>query len=118
MAVDSCAVKTTGNRRVVAALLLSGAFLTAPSASAKQPRPRPAAGKVLFVDRDTQSFVFKPDKKRPLVLDWTKHTLFVHNWQLTNAVALREGLAGTVYYHSPLFGKPYVTKIVWENGKE
>jgi hypothetical protein len=94
------------------------AFVRAPAASAKAPRARPAEGKVLFVDRETKSFVFKPDQKLPLVLDWTKHTLFVRNLELTNAVALREGLSATVYYHSPLFGKPHVTKVVWENGKK
>lgn len=111
-------MKTSTRSRVVAALLLSAAFLTAPLASAKQPRARPAEGKVLFVDSDTKSFVFKPDRKRPLVLDWNKDTIFVHNWQMTNAVALREGLSGTVYYHSPFFGNPYVTKVIWENGKK
>lgn len=111
-------MKTTTHSAVCAALLVSAVCLTAPSALARTPRARPAEGTVLFVDRDTQSFVFTPAQKRPLVLDWTKHTLFVHNSQLTNALALRTGLSGTVYYHSPLFGKPYVTKVIWENGKK
>ncbi len=111
-------MKTTVTSRVLVGVLLSAAFLTAPSASAVQPRARPAEGKVLFVDGDAQSFVFKPDKKRPLVLDWTRNTVFVHNRQLTNAVALKPGLSGTVYYRSPLFGKPFVTKVIWENGKK
>lgn len=102
--------------RRLAAALLSASFLVTPSTFAKQPRARPAEGKVLFLDRDTKSFVFKPDKKRPMVLDWTKDTRFVHNWQSTNAVGLREGLSATIYYHSPFFGNPYVTKVVWENG--
>ena len=111
-------MKTTATSRVVGGALLSAACLASPSASAIQPRARPAEGKILFMDHDTRSFVFKPDKKRPLVLDWTRNTVFVHNRQLTNALALREGLSGTVYYHSPLFGKPYVTKVIWENGKK
>lgn len=109
-------MKTTARSRVVAALLLGAACLTAPSASARPPRARPAKGKILLVDRARRSFVFKPDEKRPLVLDWTKHTRFVHDSQLTNALALKAGLSGTVYYRSPLFGKAYASKIVWENG--
>jgi hypothetical protein len=111
-------MKTTAASRVAAALLLSAACLPAPSASARPPSARPAQGKVLSVDRDTRTFVFKPESKPPSVFAWNRDTLFVHNWQLTNSVALREGLSGTVYYRSPLFRKPSVTKVVWENGKK
>lgn len=52
----------------------------------------------------------------PIVLDWTKNTRFIYKRELTNAVALKDGLSVVVYYHSPLFGKPFVTKVVWENG--
>jgi hypothetical protein len=32
-----------------------------------------------------------------------------------SATELKVGMDVTIYYHSPFFGKPYATKVVWTN---
>jgi len=112
-------VKTTRTPARRAIVLLSAALAFLPlGADATVPRARRAEGKVLAVDRQTNTMSVKPpNAKRPLLLRWDKSTRFVHNQQFTNSAALTEGLPVAVFYRSPLFGKLYVTKVLWENGK-
>jgi hypothetical protein len=42
-------------------------------------------------------------------------TRFIKGWKFTNDTALKMGLRACVYYLSPFFGKPFVTKVVWTN---
>lgn len=111
-------MKTTRNPAWKAAVMLWAAVALLPfDAQAYVSGARRTEGKVLVVDRETLTFLVKPPKgKRPLLLNWNKSTRFIHNHQSTNAVALTEGVSVAVFYHSPLIGKPYVTKVMWDNG--
>jgi hypothetical protein len=111
-------VKSTRNLAWKAAVMLGAAVALLPfDAQAYMSGARRTRGKVLVVDRETLTFLVKPSKgKRPLLLNWNKSTRFIHNHQSTNAVALTEGVSVALFYHSPLFSKPYVTKVLWDNG--
>ena len=88
-------------------MLWTSVALLPSGAEASVSRPRPAEGKVLVVDRETQTFLVKPpNRKRPLLLNWNKRTRFIHNRQIANAVDLTEGVHVAVLFHSPLFAAP------------
>lgn len=112
-------MKTAPKPAWKAGVMLWTALVLLPlGAEAGASRARRAEGKVLVVDRETQTILVKPPSgKRPLLVDWNKHTWFIHNGRVTNAVALTEGVRVAVFYHSPLFSKPFVTKVVWSNGR-
>ncbi len=58
-----------------------------------------------------------PEKKgRSLTAVWKRDTKFIHNWKLTDSAFLKGGLRACVYYRSPFFGKPFVTRVVWIHG--
>jgi len=54
-------------------------------------------------------------EKGPQKLIWNSDTLFLRNWKTVPATELKQGAHITVYYHSPFFGKPFVTKVVLDN---
>jgi hypothetical protein len=54
--------------------------------------------------------------KAPTELALTNQTQFVHNWHFAPASELKDGTRAVVYYRTPFFGKPFVTKVVWVNG--
>lgn len=111
-------MKMNRNQAWKAAVMLWATVALLPlDAQAYVSRARRTEGRVLVVDRETQTFLVKPPNgKRPLLLNWNKGTRFIHNRQFTNAVALTQGVPVEVFYHSPLFSKPYVTKVLWDNG--
>ena len=87
------------------------------NAWARPPLARPLPGVVQSIDRDARTLTVLPSKgKGPVVLVWKNDTRFLHNWRFTNAATLKEGTTAVVYYRAPLFGKPFATKVVWENG--
>jgi hypothetical protein len=109
---------TTHNPAWKAVIMLWAVVVLLPfGAEGSGSRARRAAGTVLVVDHETQTCLVKPpNAKRPLLLNWDKNTRFIHNQQFTNAVALTERVSIVVFYHSPLFGKPYMTKVMWGTG--
>lgn len=51
----------------------------------------------------------------PQKLIWNSDTQFMRDLKPVSATELKVGMDVTIYYHSPFFGKPYATKIVWTN---
>ena len=101
------------------AVLGTAAFLCLFSADswARPPRARELCGVVENIDRETHTLRILPEKKgQPLNVVWKRDTRFIHNRKFTNSVFLKEGLRACVYYRSPFFGEPFVTKVVWVNG--
>lgn len=43
---------------------------------------------------------------------WIKRTAFVANSQFTNASILKKGARVDVIYHKPIFGSPFVTRVL------
>jgi hypothetical protein len=98
----------------VASLLL----LSSSAGWARPPRARELCGVIQAIDPRTQTLTIQSPKRDQsstfAVKDYTK---FIKNWKFTNSGSLKEGQRACVYYRSPLFGKPFVTKVVWTNGQ-
>jgi|JI6StandDraft_1071083.scaffolds.fasta_scaffold791519_2 hypothetical protein len=93
--------------------------LSATTSWARPPRAREACGAFQVIDRQSHLLTLLPTKsKKPLVMLWTVDTRFVRDWQFKTADSLKEGTQACVYYRSPFFGKPFVAKVIWTNGKE
>ena len=107
--------KTIG---MISALVLAVTFLTTPSAEAHAPRARESQAVVQTINHDKRTLTLSyPQGRGPRELVWHSDTKFLRDWKFVPATELKEGTHATFYYHSPFFGKPFVTKVVWENGK-
>lgn len=98
----------------LAALSWTVAFVTTPNAEAHAPHAREAQAVVHAINHDKCALTLSyPQGRGPCELVWYSDTKFLHDRKFVPATELREGTYATVYYHSPLFGKPFVTKVVW-----
>ncbi len=98
-------------------LLVVSALFTAWPAAAHTTRSRPASGVVESLDTSTRTMVFTPATgKAPSQLVITRQTKFIHDWHFALASEMKPGTKAVIYYRVPFFGKPFVTKIVWNNG--
>ena len=98
-------------------LLVVSALLTAWPAAAHTTRSRPASGVVESLDAATRTMVFAPATgTAPHQLVITRQTKFIHDWQFASAGEVKPGTKAVIYYRTPFFGKPFVTKVVWSNG--
>ena len=105
----------TRRHTFIALAVLFLTIMTSP-AWARLPRPIQATGTAVFVDHDTQSLVFKAGKdKKPLVLDWNKDTDFLKDGQAATAAQLKSGIAVSIHYRKPTFGRPLLTKAFWNS---
>lgn len=96
--------------------LLGLVLLSANAANAHTVRSRLACGIVERLDLATRTAHFAPTHgKAPTELALTSQTQFVHNWHFAPADELKHGTRAVVYYRTPFFGKPFVTKVVWVN---
>lgn len=96
--------------------LLGFVLLSATAATAHTVRSRPACGVIERLDVASRTVQFAPKHgKAPTELALTRQTKVVHNWRFAPASELTEGTRVVVYYRTPLFGKPFVTKVVWVN---
>lgn len=101
-----------------AALLLAATFLITPNAEARAPLAREAQAIVQTINHDKRTLTLYYQQGRgPSELVWNSQTQFLREREFVLATELKEGTHATVYYHSPFFGKPFITKMVWINGK-
>jgi len=98
-------------------VLLGLVFFLAITASARTVRSRPASGTVEALDTQARTVKISPTSdKAPTELALTRQTKFVHDWHCALASELKPGTRAVVYYRTPFFGRPFVTKVVWVNG--
>lgn len=98
-------------------LLVVSALFTAWPAAAHTTRSRPASGVVESLDSATRTMVFTPATgKAPSQLVITRQTKFIHDWQFASASEVKPGTKAVIYYRTPFFGKPFITKVVWSHG--
>lgn len=110
-------MKLRAPTKVFGATLLAVILLNASNALAHTPRSRPVEATVEAINLANRTLAIAPAKgKGPSVLALTRQTKFIHNWKFAPASELKTGAHATVYYRTPFFGKPFVTKIVWVNG--
>ncbi|MCL4787886.1 MAG: hypothetical protein KJ070_14020 [Verrucomicrobia bacterium] len=97
--------------------LLGLLLLSATAANAHTVRSRPACGVVERLDMASRTVQFSPNHgKAPTDLALTSQTKFIRNWHFAPADELKDGTRAVVYYRTPFFGRPFVTKVVWVNG--
>lgn len=97
-------------------LVFTATLLTTPNVEARPPRAREVAAVVQAINHSERTLSLGYQKSRsPRELIWHSDTKFLRDWKFVPATELKEGTRVTVYYHSPFFGKPYVSKVVWTN---
>jgi hypothetical protein len=75
---------------------------------------RESNGVVQSVDRSNRTLTIKLEgESRPQTFEWNKDTRFLRDWKSTTSAALKAGVAVRIRYHSPIFGKPFVTKVIF-----
>ena len=98
-------------------VVLGFALFSTTMVSADTVRSRPACGVVESLDVAARTVRFAPGNgEAPTELALTSRTKFVHNWHFAPAEELKNGTRAVVHYRRPLFGRPFVTKVVWVNG--
>lgn len=109
-------MKSIARAAPVRALLAAVALFGATDAFAHTTRSRPVEATIESINLESRTLTIAPAKaKGSSDLALTKQTRFLHNWKFVSPSELRTGTRAVVYYRSPFFGKPFVTKIIWEN---
>ncbi len=98
-------------------LLVGLALFTAWPAAAHTVLSRPASGVIETLDSGTRTVLFAPTTgQAPRQLVITRQTKFIHDWQFASAGEVKPGTKAVIYYRTPFFGKPFITKVVWGKG--
>lgn len=105
----------TNQHRIAAAILaLLALCFFAPSAHAHSPRARELSITIQSIQPETRTLLVVPaNEVKPREYVWTKSTVFLKNHRVVDASALKVGVGAKIYYHTPFFGKPYVSQVVW-----
>ena len=110
-------MKTIQKAGSFGAVLTALALLAASPASAHTTLSRPASGVVESLDFETRTLWFTTAPgQAPRQFVVTRQTKFIHDSHFAPASELKPGAKAVVYYRSPFFGKPFITKVVWSNG--
>ena len=101
-------------RSVLKLAALTFCFLTVASANALPPLERESKGVVQSVDRSNRTLTIKLEAESRLqTFEWNKDTRFLRDWKSTTSAALKAGVTVRIRYHSPIFGKPFVTRVIF-----
>jgi len=104
--------------KIIGTLLLLACCFTNSSALAHTPQAREVHAVIQSMDYQKQTLTLTYVQERgPQKLIWKTDTQFLRDLKPVPATELREGSHVTIYYHSPFFGKPFATKVVWVNDK-
>jgi hypothetical protein len=89
------------------------------NAEARVPHARDAAGVVQTINQDKRTLTLDyPQGHGPREAVWNSDTTFLRNGKSATAAELKESAHATIYYKSPFFGKPFATKVVWNDKSE
>ena len=93
--------------------LLIGA---APVSHARSPQGRHLTGTIQQADTTTcHAVLLTNDKSTSVSFAWNKNTDFVAGTEFVPASRLSRGASVEIILHRPLFGEPFVTKVVFLN---
>ncbi len=94
-------------------LLMLGCCLGTYSTWAHTPRPRLVEGVIQSVDFTHQTLLLACQaERRPRKFRWHAGTQFFQGLAPATVSVLAEGVEVTVYYHTPFFGPPMISKVV------
>ena len=94
-------------------VILATLTLTSPDSFAHTTRAREFCGTIASIDSSHGIVEVKSERSAKIlnvVLGERSHLL--KDWKRVDRSAVSDGVRVCVYYRSPLFGKPYVSKIV------
>jgi hypothetical protein len=95
-------------------LILGIALATALQVSAITPRANEVGAVIQTINRNKRTLtVTCPQNHCPRELVWNSQTQFPRNWKFTTAAELRQRMRVMMYYQTPIFGKPFLTKLIW-----
>ena len=92
---------------LVALLALSNINVSAHTA-----RARELCGTVSELDSSSQTIQVKERSGRIRAFVLKKDATLLREWKRADLDAVAPGLQACVYFHSPFFGRPFVTKII------
>ena len=92
--------------------LLVGA---APVSHARSPQGRHLTGTIQQADTTTCHAVLLTNDKSSVSFAWNKNTDFVAGSEFVPASRLTHGTPVEIILHRPLFGEPFVTKVIFLN---
>jgi hypothetical protein len=100
--------------RVLKLSVLACYLLTTASPKAMPPMGRESDGVIQSVDRNKRILTIKMEgEPRLQVFEWNKDTRFLRDWKSTSSTDLKLRVRVRIRYHSPIFGKPYVTRVIF-----
>ena len=109
-------MKCSSIPKIIGAFLLLACCFASSSVFAHTPHAREAHGVIQSIDYQKQILTLTyAQAPGPQKLIWKSDTQFVRDLKPVSATELKVGINVTIYYHSPFFGKPYATKVVWTN---
>jgi hypothetical protein len=102
--------------KIIGTLLLIAFCFATFNVFAHTPLAREAHGIIQSIDHQKQILTLTyAQAPGPQKLIWKSDTQFMRDLKPVSATELKVGMDVTIYYHSPFFGKPYATKVVWTN---
>ena len=100
--------------KIIGTLLLFACCFANSRAFAHPPHAREVHNVIQSIDYQKRILtLICAQEHGPKKLIWKPDTQFLRDLKPVPATELREGTHVTIYYHSPFFGKPYATKVVW-----
>lgn len=102
-------------RLVILLALFNG---TLPAARALTPQGRHLTGTILQVDaKSCRALLSTSDKAQSIPFIWNKGTDFVAGAKFVPASRIRVGVRVEITLHQPIFGEPFVTKVILLDSK-
>ena len=112
-------MKKSARAKVAGALVLVVFCLASSKACARPPRAREFCGVLECIDQQNEALTIRPAKGgKPLEVIWKKDTQLIHNWKFDSAASLKDGGKVCLYYRSPIFGRPFATRVVWGSTRQ
>lgn len=103
--------KSTFKAFVVVLTFLGSVTLT----EAGSLRSRRTDGIIKAIDLEAHTLAIEPSASRKsAVFAWSKQTCFLRDLKRVPSTELYEGAQATIYYRSPFFGRPRLTRIIWK----
>jgi hypothetical protein len=110
-------MKSPSTSKIIGTLLLMVCCFANINALAHAPQARVAHAVIQSIDYQKHILTLAYVQERgPQQLIWKSDTEFLRDWKTVPATELKQGTQATVYYPSPFFGRPFVAKVIWDNG--
>ncbi len=103
--------------KLAGAFVLIASFAASTDAWARPPRPREWCGVLEQFDPGARELTVRSSSGgKSLEAVWTKGSRFVRTRNPASVAAQTKEARVCAHYRSPLFGRPFVTKVVWSDG--